>query len=112
MYRELPSSHPIQWVDISYIAEHAQWGADPAELMRRFHVLTPKGEMLSGARAFVHLWSLLPVWKYVAHTSKVPGVLWLMEGLYLLFLKVRPWLQYVARKKATSTNPVSHSEPL
>ena len=97
-YRKLTPTQPIQWVDVSYLADNAQFGADPAELMRRFHVVAPSGALLSGARAFVHLWSLLPGWRYLALLAKIPGVLLLMEGCYRLFLKFRPRLQKLARK--------------
>lgn len=109
MYRELPAQQPIQWVDISYLSYHAQFGADPAALMQRFHVVTADGHLVSGARAFVNLWSLLPGWKYLAYLAKVPGVLWLMEGCYRVFLQFRPALQKIARKRVTAS---SHSESL
>jgi 3-demethoxyubiquinol 3-hydroxylase len=112
LYRALPATQPIQWVDVSYLSDNAQFGADPAELMRRFHVVTSSGQLLSGARAFVHLWSLLPGWKYLAYVAKIPGVVLLMEGCYRLFLRVRPRLQKMARQRAASAAPLPHSETL
>jgi predicted DCC family thiol-disulfide oxidoreductase YuxK len=109
MYRELPTQQPIQWVDVSYLTHHAQFGADPAALMRRFHVVTASGKLVSGARAFVNLWSLLPGWKYLAYLAKVPGVLWMMEGCYRIFLLLRPALQKMARKRL-ATSHHSHLE--
>ncbi len=107
MYRELPAQQPIQWVDVSYLSNHAQFGADPAALMQRFHVVTAGGELVSGARAFVEMWSLLPGWKYLAYLAKVPGAVWLMEGCYRVFLQFRPYLQKMAHKR---TGASSHTQ--
>ena len=93
MYRQLKADQPIQWIDISYLHEAALLGRSKSELMQRFHVLTPEGQLISGARAFVHMWLLLPRWRYLGFLSKVPGVLAMMELCYRSFLVLRPRLQ-------------------
>ena len=95
-YRRLPSDRPIDWVDISYLGDQTLFGQGRSHLMQRFHVVTPSGQLISGARAFVHIWLLLPGWRYLGFFSKVPGVLAMMELGYRGFLKLRPRLQKVA----------------
>ncbi|MDX1668207.1 MAG: demethoxyubiquinone hydroxylase family protein [Limnobacter sp.] len=99
LYRGLDSFQPIQWVDVSSgnsseARPHIeQSGKSPCDLMARFHVQTAQGEMLSGARAFVHVWRLLPGWQWLSRLAAIPGMLWLMEKLYNGFLKIRPGMQ-------------------
>ena len=98
MYRDLAAPEAMQWVDISAPGYIAPAGTTQAALMRRFHAITPEGEMLSGARAFVHVWSQLPGWRHLASLSKVPGVLVAMELSYRGFLVFRPWMQRTYRR--------------
>jgi predicted DCC family thiol-disulfide oxidoreductase YuxK len=63
--------------------------------MQRFHVIKPDGEMLSGAKAFFYVWSLLPVWR---HLARLPGVLSVTEACYRMFLVVRPTMQRIYRR--------------
>lgn len=58
--------------------------------MRRLHVRLPDGRLVSGAEAFVAIWQRLPAFRGLALLARVPGMLWLMEGLYRGFLRVRP----------------------
>ena len=98
MYRKLPARAQVRWIDVSSPAYFPALGTTRPMLMRRFHVITPQGELLSGAKAFVHVWTLLPGWHYLARTAKVPGVLWLMEASYRAFLIVRPLMQSTYRR--------------
>lgn len=98
LYRSLPSDAPIDWQDVSSASPEGLHGVSQAQLMRRFHVRTETGEMLSGARAFAHVWAQLPGWRYLALLFRIPGMPWLMEGLYRLFLKVRPAVQALVRR--------------
>lgn len=93
MYRELKADNPIHWVDVSCLGDSPIYGQEKSVLMQRFHVLTADGELISGAKAFVYMWQLLPRWRYLALISKVPGVLAMMEMCYRLFLGFRPRLQ-------------------
>jgi predicted DCC family thiol-disulfide oxidoreductase YuxK len=67
-------------------------------LLARFHVQLPDGQLLSGAQAFIALWSALPGWRWLALVGRVPGAVWLMERLYVFFLRWRPALQRWARR--------------
>ena len=98
MYRAMPSEGSIAWVDISVTGYVPPAGTSQAALMRRFHTVTPAGVLLSGASAFVHVWSLLPGWRHLARMARLPGVTPLMEMTYRLFLHLRPWMQSAYRR--------------
>ena len=83
----------------------ADGASPPAGLTRqqalaRFHVRTSTGEMVSGARAFAELWKATPGWRWLGRLAARPPLLWLLEGLYRLFLPVRPLLQRIWRQLA------------
>lgn len=98
MYRGLPASGTLQWVDVSAPGYRPPPGMTRAALMQRFHAITPDGELVSGARAFVHLWGQLPGWRHLASLANIPGVLALMEALYRGFLVIRPSMQSIYRR--------------
>lgn len=67
--------------------------------MQRFHAITPTGELISGARAFTHVWLQLPGWRMLGSLAKVPGVSQAMEIAYRLFLLVRPGVQAIVKHR-------------
>ena len=97
LYRKLPTRGAIDWIDIAAPGFCPPNGTTGLALMQRLHVLTPDGEMVSGARAFVQMWSQLPRWRYLARIAKFPGLLPLMEIAYRVFLVFRPCVQAVVR---------------
>jgi ubiquinone biosynthesis monooxygenase Coq7 len=98
MYRGLPASAAMQWVDVSSPDYCPPPGVTRAALMRRFHAVKPDGEVLSGALAFVHVWSQLPGWRHLATLARIPGVPGVMEVVYCGFLVVRPSMQSIYRR--------------
>ena len=93
MYRGLSGPQVLQWVDISGPGYCPPKGMTRDALMRRFHAIRPDGQLLSGARAFVHVWSQLPGWRHLASLANLPGLLGLLELSYRAFLVLRPWMQ-------------------
>lgn len=61
-------------------------------LLARFHA-SENGRILSGAAAFAAMWRAIPLLRPLGELARVPGVLGLLERLYLRFLRVRPRLQ-------------------
>ena len=93
MYQGLTPRTPIAWVDVSQPGQDLPTGKSPQQLMARFHVVTTHGDLVDGARAFVHLWQQLPRWRYLAWVAKFPGAVPLMELAYGAFLRWRPTVQ-------------------
>lgn len=93
LYRGLESDTPLCFLDISDPALALPPGTTREQLMARFHVRGGDGRMRSGADAFLALWATLPGWRWLARLGRLPGVAWLMERAYRLFLRWRPSLQ-------------------
>lgn len=93
MYRTLTGAEALEWVNIADPGYVPPAGTTQNTLMQRFHVVRPDGVLISGARAFVHIWSQLAGWRYVAHLARLPGVAFVLEGAYCLFLTLRPTMQ-------------------
>jgi len=96
VYRDLkplqPDS-PVCFADISNAAVPLPPDTTREQLLARFHVQRPDGELLSGAKAFLALWAVLPGWRWLAFAGHLPGASWVMERMYRLFLRWRPMLQ-------------------
>jgi predicted DCC family thiol-disulfide oxidoreductase YuxK len=99
-YKRITPSAEIHWVDVSAPDFIAPAGQTKEKLMRRFHVIKPNGELISGAAAFVHVWDQLPSWRWLAAVAKLPGALHLMEFGYTNFLKIRPRVQSFFKTKS------------
>lgn len=105
LYQKLTPAQPICWVDVSRDPPPGHVQASQQQLMQRFHVLTAEGELVDGARAFVHLWRQLPGWRWLAFVARLPGAIACMEGLYRVFLRCRPALQAWARQRERERSP-------
>jgi len=66
--------------------------------LKRFHVRDETGRLRSGAAAFAALWRVTPGWRWLGLIGGLPPFVWIGEGLYRLFLPVRPYLQSLVRK--------------
>ena len=100
LYRRLPESARLAWVDVSSGLPPEQLGAglNCQAAMARFHVRNPQGELFSGAAAFSLMWRQFPGWRWLGWLSAWPPMSWLFEGAYRLFLPLRPWMQRRARR--------------
>lgn len=68
--------------------------------LARFHVRDGHGRVHTGARAFATLWQASPgAWRILGHIVACPPFVWLAEGLYRVFLPLRPWLQRLVRRR-------------
>jgi len=66
--------------------------------LKRFHVESSDGLLLSGGPAFVHLWSILPQLAFLGKIGRLPVVSHLIELIYRGFLWCRPALSAVMKK--------------
>ena len=95
LYRGLRTEQTLHFVDVS--GESALPPKTTREqLLARFHVQRADGTLISGADAFLTLWAHLPGWRWLARAGRLPGMVWLMERVYRLFLRWRPALQRLA----------------
>lgn len=66
---------------------------DPQTLLARFHAQEAGGPLLSGAAAFAAMWRAIPLLRPFGLLARLPPFRWLLDRLYLAFLRIRPWLQ-------------------
>ena len=71
---------------------------DTDELMKRFHAQERGEPIVSGAAAFAAMWRAIPILKPLGLLARFKPVLWVLERMYLGFLKFRPWLQRRVRQ--------------
>ena len=91
-YHRKDSAGAFSFVDISQIDASLPIGLPQQSAMQRFHVLDGDGQLLSGAAAFVEVWSRLPGWRWAARVAGMPGAMTTLEFGYRLFLPVRPFI--------------------
>ena len=90
-YRRRKGADRIGWIDLSAIdAPEVVPGLSKADALARFHVQTPAGQILSGARAFAAMWAALPSTRLLGRIMAAPGLVQLFEVLSRRFLKIRP----------------------
>lgn len=94
LMRRLDKRGAIEFVDL-----HSADGCpvDRDELLRRFHAQESGKPVVSGAAAFAAMWRAIPVLRPLGLIARFPPLLWLLEGAYRVFLRIRPSLQRVAR---------------
>jgi predicted DCC family thiol-disulfide oxidoreductase YuxK len=97
-YRRQDDSGVLCFVDVSKMVETLPENLSPQKATARFHVLAGDGQLLSGAAAFVRVWSLLPQWRWAARTAAFPGAMAALEVGYRLYLPVRPTISRIFRK--------------
>ncbi len=89
-YRRKDQGRALRFVDISETGAVGPDGITKERAMRRFHVRASDGRLLSGAAAFVEVWTRLPRWRWAARAASLPGALIVLERSYRIFLPVRP----------------------
>ena len=89
-YRKQECAGVICFLDVSRSEETLAGDLTKQQAMKRFHVRGNDGLLLSGAAAFVAVWSTLPRWRLAARLAELPGILKILEVAYRLFLPVRP----------------------
>jgi len=75
---------------------------DRGQLLARFHA-REDGRLVSGAEAFAAMWRAIPLLAPLGRLARNRPVLVALEGLYRLFLRVRPGLQRALGRRAAAT---------
>ena len=88
-YRRNDQDRTLSFVDISETGAVLPEGITQERAIKRFHVRASDGRVISGAAAFVEVWSLLPTWRWAASAASLPGALIALEWGYRIFLPVR-----------------------
>lgn len=91
-YRRSDRDGALCFVDVSEADADSPEGISRQRAMARFHVRAGTGEVVSGAAAFVEVWSRLPGWRWAARAASLPGIMTLLEAGYRIFLPVRPFI--------------------
>lgn len=71
---------------------------DREVLLARFHARLPSGEVVDGARAFTEAYARVPGLGFMAALGRFGPSRVVLNFLYGLFLKIRPRLQWLARR--------------
>lgn len=70
---------------------------DRRQLLARFHAQEAGEPIVSGAAAFAAMWRAIPRLRLLGRAARFRPVLWILEGLYRIFLVIRPALQRLVR---------------
>lgn len=97
LMRRLDARGAIRFIDAADLGEAALCPLDPVTLLARFHA-EEDGRLLSGAAAFAAMWRAIPLLRPLGELARNPLVLGMLEGVYLVFLKLRPRLQRIVRR--------------
>lgn len=90
-YRRRDAEGRVRWHDLRREpVDPVRDGIGQEAALARFHLRRADGTLLSGAAAFVALWSEIPGFRTLAALARLPGMAWVLERGYLLFLRLRP----------------------
>lgn len=93
--RRLDRRGAITFIDVAEDAGSCP--ASRADMLARFHA-REGGRVLTGAAAFAAMWRAIPILRPLGLLARSGMALSLLERLYGLFLRVRPWLQRLVRR--------------
>ena len=103
LYRKCAGADRVAFVDVAAVkAGEVVDGLNRSEALARFHVQTANGQLHSGAAGFAQLWLTLPGWRWLGRITLLPVINTFAELAYRGFLRVRPAMQWLWRRAATS----------
>ncbi|WP_158046286.1 thiol-disulfide oxidoreductase DCC family protein [Skermanella pratensis] len=90
-YRRRDAAGRVRWHDLRREpVDPSLDGITQAAALARFHLRRADGTVVSGAAAFATLWSLTPGFRGLGALARLPGMIWVLERGYDLFLRLRP----------------------
>ncbi len=99
-YEKLDSNRNVNWVDITKTdKEMITSGLTKSQALARFHIMAEDGRLYSGGTAFAKLWTQLPYFKYLGYLFQYPPMSWILDIVYVIFLRVRPAIQSLFQQK-------------
>ena len=82
-YRNLVKHVAVDWVEISRSAELIEsFALTREQLLKRIHVITAEGEVVSGARAFTLIWKALRYYRVLGVIVTRLRMIGLLDRLY------------------------------
>ena len=91
-YRGKDQAGALGFLEVSAAAAVTPQGITRRQTMERFHGRAADGRVLSGAAAFVEVWSRITHWRWAARVASLPAALTALELGYRMFLPVRPFI--------------------
>ena len=93
-YKNRKGADDVTWVDVSRCpTDTVAPGLSRKQALARLHALDAKGRLVSGGAAFSTLWLALPAFRPLARLFQLPPLAWILDGAYVLFLRIRPFIQ-------------------
>lgn len=102
LLKRLDKRERIAFVDVSPPDAAEFCPIDRQKLLARFHVERPDGRLIDGAEAFTEAYAQIPGLSWVRVIGRFAPIRAALNGLYAVFLKVRPSLQRLVRKRASN----------
>ncbi len=98
--KSLHGTADISFADVSQLGPDQQPADDltARDAMARFHVRRADGTLLSGAAAFIEMWSFSPRLRRLGSLGKSPFAVRMLDSVYGGFLRVRPVLAKALRR--------------
>lgn len=97
-YRRQDREGRLRLIDVSQGDAALPSGLSRQAALARLHVVDSEGRLRSGAAAFAALWRAVPAWVWLGRIAQTRLAGSLLEGLYRLFLPVRPVVSGLARR--------------
>jgi len=89
-YQRLDNDKQVDWIDISVKPETLNdHGIDYDTAMSRLHALDKDGNIHSGVKAFLIIWSALPYYRWLAVAIRFTRVTPVLEWAYVRFARWR-----------------------
>mgnify|MGYP001259821137 FL=1 len=100
-YKNMVGGEKVNWYDLSIQAEaNPTMNLTREAALKRFHLETADGTLLSGGAAFAHLWTNFPKLRLFGKLAGFKVIAPLFELAYLFFLRCRPALRLLFRQKS------------
>lgn len=110
-YRRKDQDGALCFVDVSDSGARTPEGVSREGALERFHVRTSDGRVLSGAAAFVEVWTHVPEWRWAARLAALPGASAALEFGYRIFLPLRPYISRLIGRVLRLTRSRSDQDP-
>ncbi len=111
-YQRLRGGETVTWIDASSCDDATLGdGLDRKAALQRLTIRDANGQLVSGAAAFVQIWTHLPAFAWATPLLSTRPVLAVLEVCYKLFLRIRPLWRPRARIATKAGVSQHNSQP-